>query len=355
MSPDPTVAGSANDDASQVFAERVHGTWTAEKEALLNTRLREDMAFATAYARVQDAWASLDAHSDSPEIMRHREIALASVRRASARRWSLTNPIAQRRGRIAAVGAGLIVVLGIVWQLSPYGYVPGEYHTGLGEQKTVELPDHSRIVIDAVTRLRVGYTADARVVELASGQAQFSVTHDPARPFKVLAGDRAVVAVGTVFTVEYVDRRVHVATLEGRVAVVDAPARVVPTQVLTTGRTSPASDSPALEVSAGEELRAAVGGSAAVIPQADLEAATAWRQGKIVFRTEPLGEAVRRINRYSRVQIVVNDPILAAKKISGVFETGDAQGFADAVEQYLGVRADSPDQNRIVLTVKPSN
>ena len=69
-------------------------------------------------------------------------------------------------------------------------------------------------------------TRDARIIELKQGQAQFSVAKDPTRPFKVLVGDRTIVALGTVFTVDFTDRKIHVAMVEGRVAVVP-PQRVV--------------------------------------------------------------------------------------------------------------------------------
>src|SRR6202044_177715 len=133
------------------------------------------------------------------------------------------------------------------WQLSPYGYTPGQYHTGIGEQRVVDLEDHSRIVLDATTRLRVHFTPDARIVELQDGQAQFSVAKDPTRPFKVEAGGRTIVAVGTVFTVEYVDRQVHVAMMEGRVAVVS-------TAIQATTSVNPVSGE-GISLIAGEELR----------------------------------------------------------------------------------------------------
>ena len=53
-----------------------------------------------------------------------------------------------------------------------------------------------------------------------------------------------------------------------------------------------------------------------------------WREGKVIFRTEQLGDAVRRINRYSQIQIEIDDLSLASRPISGVFETGDTQGTA---------------------------
>src|SRR5260370_8546183 len=109
------------------------------------------------------------------------------------------------------------------------------------------MEDHSRIALDTATRLKVRYTDDARIVQLQEGQAQFSVAKDRARPFKVLAGDRTIIAIGTVFTVEYVDRKVHVAMMEGKVA-------VVPAESAHPGNTRPSSSSPPL-LSDGQGVR----------------------------------------------------------------------------------------------------
>ena len=71
-----------------------------------------------------------------------------------------------------------------------------------------------------------------------------------------------------------------------------------------------------------------------------------------MIRSEALSEAVRRINRYSRLQIRIEDPALAAKQISGVFEAADAQGFVSAIERYLPVAADYTDSQTVRLRMK---
>jgi transmembrane sensor len=93
-------------------------------------------------------------------------------------------------------------------------------------------------------------------------------------------------------------------------------------------------------------------GAATVVPKADIEAATAWRQGKVIFRDQTLAEAVHRLNRYSRQQVVVDDPALAQMKVSGVFDSGDAQAFAEAMQAYLPVAADFSGSSVIHLRMK---
>lgn len=342
--------------AAEAYVRCRQGPWSAADQAALEARLADDAAFAEAFRRAGRLWRSVGTHAAAPELMAMREQAIARARRRSAGRWRERGT---GRWRIAAAVAGLGLALGLAFQFSPYGYRPGAYRTGIGEQRVVELDDHSRIALDAATRLRVRYSGDARVVELYEGQAQFSVAKDPSRPFKVQAGGRTVVALGTVFTVEYVDRQVRVALLEGRVAVLPAAGRSVPPQAdAAAGRSGGDADpaqragsvpDDAIELSAGEAMHVAADGRVTVAEHADLEAATAWRRGKVVFDGVPLGQAAQRLNRYSRLQLEIEDPDLAALQVSGVFEAGDTRAFAEAVQAYLPVAVDYADARTVRL------
>ena len=366
----PTIEETASD----TFVRHLHGEWTPADLAALEARLKRDPAYADAYVRVKAAWDSLDTYAEAPELMAYREQAIAYARDANADRWLKASPHTRNPWRNAAVAAGIALAIAAGWELSPYGYGPGQYQTDVGEQRIVELEDHSRIALDTATRLKVRYTDDARIVQLQEGQAQFSVAKDRARPFKVVAGDRTIIAIGTVFTVEYVDRKIHVAMMEGKVA-------VVPAESAHPGNTRPSSSSPpalsdgdgqgvrlekgsapgeksrddrnvTIELIAGEELRISRDGESTVSPKADIEAATAWREGKVIIRRETLGDAVRRLNRYSRRQIQIDDAALAAKLISGVFEAGDTQGFVSAIQRYLPVTVDESASRTIKLKLQ---
>jgi len=347
MSADPQKTASLN-EAAELFARQKHGEWTEQDQAALDERRLHDESFAQAFSGIEASWSLLWELAESPEVMRHRESALASVRQANLHRWQRPYRAKRVRWRLVAAAILLAVASVVGLQMSPYGYVPGQYETRLGEQRTFELDDHSRITLDAMTKVRVRFSKDARIVNLIDGQAQFNVAHDPARPFKVVAGDSEIVAVGTVFTVEYADQQVHVAMLEGKVAVLNESSEVgyrgVPAHAAEPER--------AIELAAGEELHVNAGGHAVVTAKADLEAATAWRDGKIIFRSESLGEAIRRVNRYSRVRIDLEPGILSTSKISGVFEAGDTQGFVDAIERYLPLTADTTRSDRIELRAR---
>lgn len=322
-------------------------------------QLLRDPQVATAAQKVQRVWEGIGHNPNRPELLALREQALARARRASGRRWSLPWTNVQKSWGIAACLLGIALAAGIVWQLSPYGYQAGVYQTGIGEQRAIELADHSRIALDSNTKIRAAMSADVRTIEIIHGQAQFTVVHDPARPFKVKAGDHTIVDVGTVFTVDFVDQTVQVALIEGKVTVLtatstdDASGAAESSDVRIVGATQSAGVPPqAIELSAGEELRFAQNGKATVTAKADLEAATAWREGKVIFHSEPLAEAVRRLNRYSKVQLQIDGAELGNLSVSGVFEAGDSRAFADAVEAYLPVTADYSHADVIKLRMK---
>lgn len=353
----PRDPADPGERADAEFLRRRLGAWTEDDERRHRESLR-DPEFASDTRKVERLWDGISQNANRPRLLALREQALARARRANRRRWSLPRDWAQQSWGRAAGVAGLGLAVGALWQLSPYGFRPGVYETGFGEQRTIELSDHSHVVLDSNTRIRATLTADARTIEITRGQAQFNVVHDPARPFKVRVGDHTIVDVGTVFTVEYVDQTVQVALLEGKVAVLTPnttnthdgserqSAPTIPAAV-------PVDSAPqTIELSAGEELRFAQNGKATVTPEADIEAATAWREGKVIFHEEPLREAVRRLNRYSHIQLQIDGDALANLSVNGVFEAGDSRAFAEAVEVGLPVRADYSQSDVITLRMK---
>jgi transmembrane sensor len=328
--------------AAEIFTRRRFGAWSDADESTLKKRLEADPTYADAFRRVERSWSAVGQHASSAELLALREGAIARARRASARRWTGKDN-RSRSFRIAAAMAGIGIALAAAYQFAPFGFKPGEYRTSIGEQHSFALEDRSHIALDAATRVRVKYSDNARIVQLIEGQVQLSVAKDPRRPFEVEAGGHTIVAVGTVFNVEYVNKEIHVAMLEGEVAVLPSPARA-------PGEGP--SENSSLPLIAGEELRVRRDGRTAVTRTADLRAASAWREGKVIFNAEPLGEAIQRLNRYSSLQLQVSDPDLAAMKMSGVFNVGDTSAFVEAVLAYLPATADYSNPNFIRLRLK---
>ena len=196
------------------------------------------------------------------------------------------------------------------------------YASAVGEVKDIALPDGSRMTLDADSTAIGRFGAAGRSVELTRGRAFFAVVHNASRPFTVLAGDRRLVDVGTRFDVNLGAQTLTVTLLDGRLAV--GPAGQ--TTVTTT-------------LEPGQQLvRTQVQDQIQAIGAGTTDAA-AWRTGVIVFDNQPLADAAAVMNRYSKDQIVIHDPAVAAMRVSGQFHAGRSEGFAETLTELYGLHA----------------
>ena len=293
---------------------------------------------AVAYQRVSATWAAFGDIASAPEIVVGRRDALEDAHQAGQQQEASGSKRFDRV-RLAAIAACVVAVLGLaLWAVSgPHWH---SYTTDVGERRTVTLPDGSVMTLDARSRVQFRYTDKERRISFEQGQARFAVAKDPARPFRVRALDRTVLALGTNFNVERVSNTLFVTLIEGRVAVAPSasfangkpPAPDSGSAAFNRGgtRNEFALEQPGvagvIELTAGEGLRIH-DGQAMLVPKIDLERVTAWQSGKLLFDNEPLISAAERVNRYARRPIRV-DPSVAAVGISGVFNSGDEIGRA---------------------------
>jgi len=287
---------------------------------------------AKALNAVRDTMSSLDVHGAAPRILDMRRSALTRLRHGSLR-WRLPS-----RGMVARIAAMLLLcAAGAGGYLYYRAVTPVLYETGIGERQMVPLPDGSRISLDSASAVEVHYTAGLRAINLDHGRARFDVAHDASRPFTVTAGAETVVAVGTTFNVEKLGPKVLVTLIQGRVVVKNEAGQ----------QQEMAHEPSTVRLAAGQQM-AAAGDGEPVVHQANLDAATAWETGHLVFRGEPLADAVRRVNRYTSNPVSVA-PSAASIPISGVFNAGDVGSFVSAITGYFPVDATTDSENRIRL------
>ena len=74
-----------------------------------------------------------------------------------------------------------------------------DYHTGVGEQRVVTLEDGSTIQLNTDTAVDVTFSENKRDIRLLQGEAAFTVTSDPGRPFTVRSESLDTRALGTFF------------------------------------------------------------------------------------------------------------------------------------------------------------
>ncbi len=127
-----------------------------------------------------------------------------------------------RRRRAIAGGAGSVAAVLLTFGMFHASPPPApdriaHVQTGRGETRAVRLPDGTTVRLEGATRLSVRYGTGERAVTLADGAAMFDVTHDPARPFTVRAGDGDVRVLGTAFRVDRTPGRMAIEVHRGAV------------------------------------------------------------------------------------------------------------------------------------------
>jgi transmembrane sensor len=223
------------------------------------------------------------------------------------------------------------VFAGIRWLPLTTRTPPLVYSTGVGEQRTEELPDGTRIVLNTQTTLQVRYGHQQREVTLQRGEAMFEVVHDARHPFKVIAGDGSITDLGTRFQVRDDDGVAAVTLLRGRVEVVAQDER--------------------RQLSPGEQACYGTGAGTAGISvrRVDTDAITSWTRGRLDFSGLPLAQAVAEANRYSTVKLRLGDPSLESLPVGGSFRAGDNAAIAAALSAVFPVRVARSDAREIVL------
>lgn len=232
-----------------------------------------------------------------------------------------------RRRMLGAIGAAAALVAGIaLWLVM--ATAPDVYATSRGEQRAFRLDDGSIVHLNTQSRVEVKFSRKERRIRLLEGEALFTVEHDPARPFRVIAGPTVIEAVGTRFNVYRTAAGTTVSVVEGIVEISPTilaalSARAAP----PAGSGAPPQERPAPavaeRVAAGEQARVSYEGEIVKETVPDLARVVAWRERRLVFRGDPLEEVVREFNRYNELQIRLEGDALRARRLTGVFDADD--------------------------------
>jgi transmembrane sensor len=311
-------------------AERAASEWiallnatevSAEDRAEFEAWRAANPRHAHAYEEVNKTWRRL---TDAGRLVRAVSLGQAlSVITPPPRR----SPA--KRAALISAAALLLVAIGTWWwvaKLAPQTV----FQTAIGEHATVELPDASSLELNSNSLARVEYNDHARVIRLEQGEAFFKVQHDTRRPFWVAANGCWVRAVGTAFNVYIRSNGVEVTVSEGTVKVADASdERYGPSDVTLVRK-------PVSILTSGQQVT--VHGHVAdvrALPPVELTRSVAWRTGNLYFENERLDTVVQELQRYTQVQLNIENDSLRALPIGGTF-----QASPRGVEALLGLLRD---------------
>lgn len=299
----------------------------ADRAAFARWRLASP-AHAAAYAEVERLFGLAGQAGSDPRL----QVAARAVRERMERKRRRRNAL---RWAMPLTGAAMLVLaLGIGWRTWNPTQPGQHYATATGERRALTLDDGSTALLDTDSALAVRYSRLRREVVLERGQAQFSVTPQPRRPFVVHTDLGAVRALGTQFQVRKRAGGVEVTLMEG---VVEVSAPVGGGGEARVARLAPGEQ---LDFDAGSRWHRR---------QVDLDIARGWTEGQLIFRSRPLAEAVEEMNRYNTVKIRLGQPALNNLQISGQFYGNDPTSLIQALEHGWSLRAERPSPSEIVL------
>lgn len=191
--------------------------------------------------------------------------------------------------------------------------------TERGEIRLAPLKDGSTVLLNTETKIRVRYEKGQRIVTLLSGEAYFSVARDDQRPFIVEVDGRRLSTAQAGFRVRKLDQApVDVLVSQGVVEVAPGVKLTGNTRLLLADR--------------AERPHA-------IAPET-VTRELAWREGKLAFEGETLGQAAATFARYSDTQIRIGDPVLAREPVTGLFAANDPVGFSRAIARIFDAKLD---------------
>lgn len=317
-------------DADACAVERWLTEDPANRARLEELQLLWQTPWPPVAADVETMWAEL---RDTVRAERPRPT-------SSRRLFQMDRPSRWRMPIVAAAAAllvagGSLVILHVVRDTATFSATSmREYTTPRGQRATFQLPDGTRLILAAKSRLRLpaDYGYGAREVSL-DGEAYFEVVHDSARPFRVRAKGAVVEDLGTRFDVRAYaeDSAVAVAVAEGVVA-------------LGRADVSASAERWAGDVAQGVVLRQGeLGiltphGQVTTVTGATTDTYFAWTNGRLRFVETPLPEVLRSVGRWYDLDVRIGDPALDARTVTAEFTAQSPDDLVLALALALDAR-----------------
>ncbi len=244
----------------------------------------------------------------------------------------LTEQRAVAEGGVAGMSRRTLVIGGLIGAgVAAAGSltVPGallraraDYMTSTAEIRRITLSDGSEITLGPDSAVAIDFADARRTIGLLAGMAYFDVARDASRPFSVLSGDLTATALGTAFDVSDDAGFVSVSVNHGAVE-----ARAADSELRLAERLNP-----------GDWITFDTSSHAIARGTREASQIAAWREGMIVAERETVSAMVAKIARWQPGRVVMADPFLGSRVVSGVFDLADPLGALEAVVRPFGAK-----------------
>ena len=304
-----------------------------------------DPRHGPAYDELERVWLGAEQLTHLRDYARPEDLERFAVGRGGGWMRRLGEILGRPSALAGALATAAVAVLLAIVLTGPVDVVAppaGGYVTETAEIRDITLADGSEVTLGARSRIDVDFSASERRVTLTSGEAFFSVTSDPARPFFVVADQAVVRVVGTRFEVRRAADRVRVAVAEG----------IVEITVEETPADAPLAPA-ATVLSAGQQLVAVRDRPVEPVRAIDSTTPGAWREGRLYYEDASLIEVISDANRYYEGQIRLATDAIGDLSITGSFRTDRIESMLATLEQILPVEAERDQAGRVLLKARP--
>lgn len=167
--------------------------------------------------------------------------------------------------------------------------------TNKGKDYHLTLADGTQVWLDALSSIHfpTAFAGNERIVEV-TGQVYFEVAKNPAKPFKVKAGDQEVEVLGTHFNINAYDASIKTTLLEGSVRIKSEVGSRKP-EVLKPGQQAQ------FDKNNSSSIR--------VIHDLDIDEVMAWKNGRFNFNGASMEEIMTQLSRWYDIEIVYKDKV----------------------------------------------
>ncbi|MEN8203616.1 MAG: FecR domain-containing protein [Bacteroidota bacterium] len=264
-------------------------------------------------------WEEISAEGDKKGLLTdilckiHYNIRVEEFRKLKERRW-----ISATKSTLLRVSAALLIPLLLfnIWQwqeqnrFSDSKTIFTEIHAPYGSRIQFNLPDGSSGWLNSGSSLKfpIEFASNERKVIL-NGEGYFNVIRDPKKTFIVTTKYYQVRALGTSFNVmSYSDLdAIEEVTLESG-------------KVRIEKKMQDGSFKKVLDLKPGQHALMDHTSNSIEITDNEFEKYTAWKEGKLIFRNDPLERVIRNLERNFNIEIEVEDEQLFKYHFFATFE-----------------------------------
>lgn len=268
---------------------------------------------AQAFANARQLWQALGPAAQQIEKTE------SSESQGAAHSASEIVPLPQRRmGRRAFLTGAVAASAAFVFVRPSFmGEIAGllaDYHTGVGEQRSVTLSNTTALELNTQTRINQQVFNDgSQGVELLSGEVEVLTQ----APFKMRAGTGWVGSDDGKFVVRSTGPEVMVTCVAGHLTVSHQGSN--------------------FQLSSNQQISYSEQSLSEPV-EVNTQVVTAWRQRLLIFENETLAHVINELNRYHSGRIMLMNEKLGQRRVQARFKLDQLSDVAELIRDAYGAK-----------------